>query len=120
MEKRRCRSWTIRFMKSGSKEVDEERFRKILARRFPQHIIEKILDKIELISGIQEKREEEISRAPYKYAKHKMKDIKDDYGNPLFSVKVTGDIRIIYSVNEKDCIIYIWIDRIGGHKVAYK
>jgi len=36
---------------------------------------------------------------PFKYSREKLG--KDKYGNSMFSLEVTGDIRILYSVNPK-------------------
>ena len=63
-----------------------------------------IADKLELL------RED-----PVKYAREKLG--KDIYGNNMFSIEVTGDIRILYSVDPKNCIVFIW--EIGPHKDVY-
>ena len=42
---------------------------------------------------------------------------KDIYGNNVFSIEVTGDIRILYSVDSKNCIVIIW--EVGPHKRVY-
>ncbi|QXJ30832.1 type II toxin-antitoxin system RelE family toxin [Saccharolobus shibatae] len=52
---------------------------------------------------------------PFKYAREKLG--KDKYGNPMFSIEVTGDIRILYSVYSKNCIVFIW--KMGSHKRVY-
>jgi len=63
-----------------------------------------VVDKLELLKG-----------DPFKYSREKLG--KDTYGNQMFSIEVTGDIRILYSVDSKNCIIFIW--EIGSHKKAY-
>jgi len=35
----------------------------------------------------------------------------------MFSIEVTGDIRILYSVDPKNCTVFIW--EIGSHKDVY-
>jgi len=50
-----------------------------------------------------------------KYSREKLG--KDMYGNNMFSIEVTGDIRILYSVDPKNCIVFIW--EIGSHKDVY-
>ncbi|BDC17429.1 cytotoxic translational repressor of toxin-antitoxin stability system [Acidianus sp. HS-5] len=52
---------------------------------------------------------------PFKVAREKLG--KDKYGNLMFSIEVTGDIRILYSVDPKNCIVFIW--EIGSHKKVY-
>ncbi|QXJ30596.1 mRNA interferase, TA toxin [Saccharolobus shibatae] len=47
-----------------------------------------LLEKLELL---QENR--------FKYSREKLG--KDKYGNPMFSIEVTGDIRILYSIDSK-------------------
>jgi len=47
-----------------------------------------IVDKLEL-----------LKENPDKYSKEKLG--KDVYGNPMFSIEVTGDMRILYSVDPK-------------------
>jgi len=42
---------------------------------------------------------------PFKYAREKLG--ADKYGNPMFSIEVTKDIRILYSVDSKNCIVFI-------------
>jgi len=36
------------------------------------------------------------------------KSKKDMYGNIMFSIEVKGNIRILYSVDLKNCIVFIW------------
>ncbi len=52
---------------------------------------------------------------PFKYSREKLG--KDKYGNSMLSIEVTGDIRILYSVDPKNCIVLIW--EIGSHKRVY-
>jgi mRNA-degrading endonuclease RelE of RelBE toxin-antitoxin system len=52
---------------------------------------------------------------PFKYSREKLG--KDKHGNSMFSIEVTGDIRILYSVDPKNCIVFIW--EIGSHKKVY-
>jgi hypothetical protein len=47
-----------------------------------------VVDKLELLKG-----------DPFKYFREKLG--KDTYGNQMFSIEVTGDIRILYSVDSK-------------------
>jgi mRNA-degrading endonuclease RelE of RelBE toxin-antitoxin system len=35
----------------------------------------------------------------------------------MFSIEATGDIRVLYSVDSKNCIVFIW--EVGSHKKAY-
>ena len=50
--------------------------------------------------------------------REKLKNQTDKDGRPLFSIEVTGDIRIVYSFEAKNCTVFIW--RIGRHKKAYR
>jgi mRNA-degrading endonuclease RelE of RelBE toxin-antitoxin system len=52
---------------------------------------------------------------PFKYSREKLG--KDIYGNTMFSIEVTGDMRILYSVDSKNCIVFIW--EVGSHKKVY-
>ncbi|EHP69656.1 hypothetical protein MetMK1DRAFT_00016820 [Metallosphaera yellowstonensis MK1] len=63
-----------------------------------------ILEKLEL-----------LQENHFKYSREKLG--KDIYGNTMFSIEVTGDIRILYSVDPKNCIVFIW--EIGSHKKVY-
>jgi len=63
-----------------------------------------IVDKLEL-----------LKENPFKYPREKLG--KDAYGNPMLSLEVTGDIRILYSVDPKNCLVFIW--EIGSHKEVY-
>jgi hypothetical protein len=46
-----------------------------------------------------------MNEDPFKYAREKFG--ADKHGNPVFSIEVTKDIRILYSVNSKNCIVFI-------------
>jgi len=46
-----------------------------------------------------------MNEDPFKYAREKLGT--DKYGNPMFSIEVTKDIRILYSVDSKNCIVFI-------------
>ena len=63
-----------------------------------------ILEKLEL-----------LQENPFKYSREKLG--KDMYGNTMFSIEVTGDMRILYSVDSKNCIVFIW--EVGSHKKVY-
>jgi len=63
-----------------------------------------IVDKLEL-----------LKESPSKYSREKLG--KDVYGNPMFSLEVTGAMRILYSVDPKNCLVFIW--EIGSHKDVY-
>lgn len=71
-----------------------------VADRYNDKVVMLIFEKIELL---------EID--PFKYAREKLG--RDKYGNPLFSIEVTGNLRIIYSVDSKNCVVFIW--EIGTH-----
>jgi hypothetical protein len=78
-----------------------------VVRRFSNlEILMLIVDKLEL-----------LQENPFKYPREKLKNRSDKYGNPMFSIEVTGDIRILYSVDSKNCIVFIW--EIGSHKDVY-
>lgn len=52
---------------------------------------------------------------PFNYAREKLG--KDKYGNLMFSIEVTSDIRVLYSVDPKNCIVFIW--EVRPHKRVY-
>jgi len=56
-----------------------------------------------------------LQENPFKYSREKLG--KDIYGNTMFSIEVTGDMRILYSVDSKNCIVFIW--EVGSHKKVY-
>ena len=98
-----CERWTFRFLVKD--EMDRKEFIGWLKRNFPQSkLLRLILEKLEL-----------MNEDPFKYAREKLGT--DKYGNPMFSIEVTGDIRILYSVDSKNCIVFIW--EIGSHKKVY-
>jgi len=100
-----CKKWNVRFlMRDVKSESDLARF---VAKRFSNlEILMLIVDKLEL-----------LQENPFKYAREKLKNKLDKYGNPTFSIEVTKDIRILYSVDSKNCIVFIW--EIGSHKDVY-
>lgn len=59
---------------------------------------------IKILNNIREKLKL-LRNDPFKYSREKLG--KDKYGNPMFSIEVTGDIRILYSVDPKNCIVFI-------------
>lgn len=85
-----------------------EELSEFLSREFPhEEVVMLIFDKLYL-----------LREGPKKYAGEKLKNQKDRDGRPLFSMEVTGDIRIIYSFEPKNCTVFIW--RIGKHKKVYR
>jgi mRNA-degrading endonuclease RelE of RelBE toxin-antitoxin system len=98
-----CERWIFRFLVKG--EMDRKEFIGLLKRNFHQSkLLRLILEKLEL-----------MNEDPFKYAREKLGT--DKYGNPMFSIEVSGDIRILYSVDSKNCIVFIW--EIGSHKKVY-
>jgi len=98
-----CERWELKFMMKKVKEArDLARF---VAREFSnlEYLI-LIVDKLEL-----------LKESPFKYPREKLG--KDVYGNPVLSIEVTGDIRILHSVDPKNCLVFIW--EIGSHKEVY-
>ena len=100
-----CEKWNVRFlMRDVKTESDLARF---VAKRFSNmEILMLIVDKLEL-----------LQENPFKYAREKLKNKIDKYGNPMFSIEVTKDIRILYSVDSENCLVFIW--EIGSHKDVY-
>lgn len=85
-----CEKWIFRFLVKG--EMDRKEFIEWLKRNFPQlKLLRLILEKLEL-----------INEDPFKYAREKLGI--DKYGNPMFSIEVTGDIRILYSADSKKIV----------------
>ncbi|MBB5253975.1 mRNA-degrading endonuclease RelE of RelBE toxin-antitoxin system [Sulfurisphaera ohwakuensis] len=83
-------------------------YQSFLAKEFPhEEVVMLIFDKLYL-----------LRQDTKKYAREKLKNQTDKDGRPLFSVEVTGDIRIIYSFDSKDCTVFIW--KIGKDKKAYR
>ena len=98
-----CKEWIFRFFVKG--EMSRKEFIMWLKRNFPQSkLLRLILEKLEL-----------INEDPFKYAREKLGI--DKYGNPVFSIEVTGDIRVLYSVDPDDCMVFIW--DVGSHKRVY-
>ncbi|BBG24861.1 hypothetical protein IC006_2195 [Sulfuracidifex tepidarius] len=76
-----CEKWIFRLL--VKEEMDRIDFIKWLKKNFPHSKLLKIvLEKLEL-----------LNKDPFNYAREKLG--KDKYGNPMFSIRVTGDIRII-------------------------
>jgi len=85
--------WIFRFLVKS--EMDRKEFIGWLKRNFPlSKLLRLILQKSEL-----------MKEDPFKYAREKLG--ADKYGNPVFSIEVTKDIRILYSVDSKNCIVFI-------------
>nr|WP_048052321.1 type II toxin-antitoxin system RelE/ParE family toxin [Sulfolobus islandicus] len=98
-----CKEWKIRF--KMRKAVTFEEFVDYLSNEFSNiKILNNIREKLKLLRN-----------DPFKYSREKLG--KDKYGNPMFSIKVTGDIRILYSVDPKNCVVFIW--EVGSHKKVY-
>jgi len=75
-------------MRDVKTESDLARF---VAKRFSNlEIIMLIVNKLEL-----------LPENPFEYAREKLKNKLDKYGNPTFSIEATRDIRILYSVDPK-------------------
>ena len=89
---------------STRKARDYREFMEYTADNFSDKLVMLILEKLEL-----------LRRDPLSYAREKLG--KDKYGNPMFSIEVTGNIRILYSVDSKYCIVFIW--EVGSHKKVY-
>ncbi|BCU71256.1 type II toxin-antitoxin system RelE family toxin [Stygiolobus caldivivus] len=100
-----CEKWIVRFlMRDVKSERDLARF---VVKRFSNlETLMLVVDKLEL-----------LQENPFKYAREKLKNRLDKYGNPMFSIEVTGDIRILYSVDSKNYVVFIW--EIGSHKDVY-
>jgi Plasmid stabilisation system protein. len=98
-----CDKWELKFMTKKVKEArDLARF---VARKFSNlEYLMLIVDKLEL-----------LKENPFKHSRERLG--KDVYGNPMLSLEVTGDIRILYSVDPKNCTVFIW--EIGSHKDVY-
>ncbi len=81
-------------------------------REFLRYVVDNYSDKLVMI--ILEKLEL-LRKDPLKYAREKLG--KDKHNNAMFSIEVTRDIRILYSLDSKNCIVLIWV--IGSHKEVY-
>ena len=86
------------------KAKDYKEFMQYVADDFSDKLVMIILEKLDL-----------LRKDPLKYAREKLG--KDKYNNTMFSIEVTRDIRILYSVDPKNCVIFIW--EIGSHKEVY-
>ena len=85
-----CEKWELKFM-FRKRITNLEELSEFLAKEFPhEEVVMLIFDKLHLL------RED-----PKKYAKEKLKNQTDKDGRPLFSIEVTGDIRIVYSFEPK-------------------
>ncbi|MCQ4336177.1 MAG: type II toxin-antitoxin system RelE/ParE family toxin [Sulfolobales archaeon] len=74
-------------MKKVKEASDLARF---VAREFSNlEYLMLIVDKLEL-----------LKENPFKYTRERLG--KDAYGNPMFSIEVSGDIRILYSVDSEN------------------
>ncbi|WP_405048910.1 type II toxin-antitoxin system RelE/ParE family toxin [Saccharolobus sp.] len=99
-----CEKWKIRVSMRKAKSFNE--LVEYISNEFPNvKILNMIREKIKLLKS-----------DPLKYAREKLG--RDKYGNPMFSIEVTGDIRILYSVDSKNCVVFIW--EIGSHKRVYE
>ena len=94
--------WKLRF--SRRKARDYREFTQYVADNFSDKLLMLIFEKLEL-----------LRKDPLKYAREKLG--KDKYNNPMFSIEVTGDTRILYSDDPKNCIVFIW--EVGSHKKVY-
>jgi len=102
-----CKKWELKFL-FRKRITNLEELSEFLAKEFPhEEVVMLVFDKLYLL------RED-----PKKYAREKLKNQTDKDGRPLFSIEVTGDIRIVYSFEPKNCTVFIW--RIGKHKKAYR
>jgi len=98
-----CERWELKFMMKKVKEAKD--LARFVAREFSNlEYLMLIVDKLEL-----------LKENPFKYSRERLG--KDVYGNPMLSIEVTGDIRILYSVDPKNCTVFIW--EIGSHKEVY-
>ncbi|BCU68610.1 cytotoxic translational repressor of toxin-antitoxin stability system [Sulfolobales archaeon HS-7] len=97
-----CKDWELKFMMRKVKSYRE--FLEYATDTYNDKLIMLISEKLEL-----------LQENPFKYSREKLG--KDKYGNPMFSIEVTGDIRILYSADPKNCIVFIW--EVGSHKMAY-
>jgi mRNA-degrading endonuclease RelE of RelBE toxin-antitoxin system len=98
-----CERWELKFMMKKVKEASD--LARFVARELSNlEYLMLIVNKLEL-----------LKESPFKYSRERLG--KDGYGNPMFSIEVTGDIRILYSVDPKNCTVFIW--EIGSHKDVY-
>ncbi|QXJ30735.1 type II toxin-antitoxin system RelE family toxin [Saccharolobus shibatae] len=100
-----CEKWKIRFMRSSTREMSAEDFQNYIIEEFPNPKVRRsIRETLKLLID-----------NPLAYAREKLG--RDIHGNPMFSIEVTGDIRILYSVDSKNCVVFIW--EIGFYKKVY-
>ncbi|BDB99570.1 type II toxin-antitoxin system RelE family toxin [Saccharolobus caldissimus] len=99
-----CKEWKLRIMFRKRINDLEELANFLLDNFASDKLVMLILDKVLLLLD-----------NPFKYSREKLG--KDKHGNPMFSIEVTGDIRILYSVDSKNCIVFIW--EVGSHKKVY-
>ncbi|MCG2871198.1 MAG: type II toxin-antitoxin system RelE/ParE family toxin [Sulfolobales archaeon] len=99
-----CKEWELRIMFNKRISNLEELADYLLDSFASDKLVMLILDKVLLLLD-----------NPFKYSREKLG--KDKYGNSMLSIEVTGDIRILYSVDPKNCIVLIW--EIGSHKRVY-
>ena len=97
-----CREWKLRFQLKEAESYEE--FIEFATDEFNDKLLMLILEKLEL-----------LQENPFKYSREKLG--KDIYGNTMFSIEVTGDMRILYSVDSKNCIVFIW--EVGSRKKVY-
>jgi Plasmid stabilisation system protein. len=99
-----CKEWKLRIMFSKRISNLDELADYLLDSFASDKLVMLILDKVLLLLD-----------NPFKYSREKLG--KDKHGNSMLSIEVTGDIRILYSVDPKNCIVFIW--EIGSHKKVY-
>ena len=84
-----CREWKLRIMRSSSKEMSIEDFQNYIAKEFPNPKVRKsIREALKL-----------LIKDPLACAREKLG--MDIFGNQMFSIEVTKDIRILYSMDSK-------------------
>jgi hypothetical protein len=92
-----CERWELKFMmKKVNEASDLARF--VVREFFNLEYLMLIVDKLEL-----------LKESPFKYPREKLG--KDVYGNPVLSLEVTGDVRMLYSVDRK--IVQFSFGRLG-------
>lgn len=93
-------------MRSSTREMSAKDFQNYIIEEFPNpKVMMSIRETLKLLID-----------NPLAYAREKLG--RDIYGNPMFSIEVTRDIRILYSVDSINCIVFIW--DIGSHKKVYE
>ncbi|BDB98287.1 cytotoxic translational repressor of toxin-antitoxin stability system [Saccharolobus caldissimus] len=82
-----CKEWKLRIMRSSTKEMSVEDFQDYIIKEFTKPKVRRsIRETLKLL----------ISN-PFAYAREKLGS--DIFGNQMFSIEVTKDIRILYSVD---------------------